>query len=81
MIGYGSPNKADSEFAHGTALGEEEAEATRRNLGWTEGPFTVPEDVYTLLRKAVGRGADHEAEWTETCKVGVCNKRLELFFM
>ncbi|MEW5297878.1 MAG: hypothetical protein WDW36_001057 [Sanguina aurantia] len=68
LIGYGSPNKADTEFAHGTALGEEEAEATRRNLGWTEGPFTVPAEVYTLLRKAVGRGAEHEAGWTEACK-------------
>jgi transketolase len=31
VIGFGSPNKAGKEEAHGAALGEEEVALTRRN--------------------------------------------------
>lgn len=44
-IGFGSPNKANSYSAHGSALGAKEVEATRKNLGWAHEPFHVPEDV------------------------------------
>lgn len=44
-IGYGSPNKANSYSAHGSALGAKEVDATRKNLGWPYEPFHVPEDV------------------------------------
>lgn len=44
-IGFGSPNKANSYSVHGSALGEKEVDATRKNLGWPYGPFHVPEDV------------------------------------
>ena len=34
VIGFGSPNKADSHDAHGAPLGKEESQATRDQLGW-----------------------------------------------
>jgi transketolase len=43
LIGYGSPNKADTHDVHGAPLGADETEATRKNLKWEFGPFEVPE--------------------------------------
>ncbi len=65
-IGYGSPNKADTAGVHGAALGAEEAELTRKSLGWSYGPFEVPEEAYEQWRKARERGAGLQAEWDNT---------------
>ena len=63
-IGCGSPNKQDSEKAHGEPLGEEEITLTKKNLGWQwEEPFYVPDEALNLFRKAISCGADHEAKW------------------
>jgi len=64
-IGYGSPNKANSHDSHGSALGADEVQATRKNLGWEYEPFVVPEDVLNQFRKAVERGAKWEDEWNQ----------------
>ena len=56
LIGYGSPNKADTHDVHGAPLGAEEAEATRKNLGWPHGEFEVPQDVYDVFRQV-------QADW------------------
>ena len=45
-IGKGSPAKAGSADAHGSALGEKEVAATRAALGWTHPPFEIPDEVY-----------------------------------
>jgi len=45
-IGFGSPGKAGKSSVHGAPLGNEELEATKRNLGWPSEPrFFVPDDV------------------------------------
>lgn len=64
IIGKGSPNKANSHEAHGSPLGPEEVEATRKNLGWTLPPFTVPEEVRPLFAAPGERGAKQRSEWT-----------------
>lgn len=64
-IGYGSPNKGDTAGVHGAPLGEEEAELTRKQLGWSYGPFEVPQEAYDQYRKAIERGASQEAEWNQ----------------
>jgi len=64
-IGYGSPNKANSHDSHGSALGAEEVQATRKNLGWEYEPFVVPEDVLNHFRQAQERGAQWEEEWNQ----------------
>lgn len=51
LIGYGSPNKADSHDVHGAPLGAEETAATRGNLKWPHGEFEVPQDVYDVFRQ------------------------------
>ncbi|WP_456268455.1 transketolase [Kushneria sp. AK178] len=46
VIGFGSPNKAGKEESHGAALGDEEVEAARQQLGWEHGAFEIPDDLY-----------------------------------
>lgn len=67
LIGYGSPNKADSHDVHGAPLGAEETAATRKNLGWEHPEFVVPENVYDVFRGAIARGAKEEADWKAAC--------------
>lgn len=64
-IGYGSPKKANTAGVHGAALGLDEVEATRKNLGWDYEPFVVPQEVLDHTHKAIARGADYEAEWQQ----------------
>lgn len=64
VIGFGSPNKAGSEDAHGSPLGEEEVALTKRNLGWAwEEAFHVPEEVLEETRRLRDRGAEAHAAW------------------
>jgi transketolase len=63
IIGFGSPNKANTADVHGAALGKDEVALTRDNLGWQYSEFEVPEDALKHFRKAVDRGAGYEAEW------------------
>merc|ERR1712137_1329071 len=64
LIGYGSPNKADSHDVHGAPLGADETAATRENLKWENGPFEVPDVVYETMRDArIAEGAEIEAAW------------------
>ncbi len=62
-IGFGSPNKAGSESAHGEPLGEEETNLTRDNLGWDYGEFEVPEDVVKHMKQIITKGNILEKNW------------------
>jgi transketolase len=65
MIGYGSPNKANTHDAHGAALGEEEVRLTKKVYGWPEDQhFLVPPEAVQCLANGVGRrGRAAHAEW------------------
>jgi len=65
VIGYGSPNKADSHDAHGAPLGPDEATATREQLGWKYGEFEVPESVYDVFKARAAKGTKTQGEWNE----------------
>ncbi|MGH2782141.1 MAG: transketolase [Thermoleophilaceae bacterium] len=64
-IGYGSPNKQDSEKAHGSPLGEDEVRLTKEAYGWDpDAQFHVPDDVLEHFRRSAGeRGAEAEKQW------------------
>ncbi|KAM0042883.1 Transketolase [Helianthus debilis subsp. tardiflorus] len=64
-IGFGSPNKANSYSAHGSALGAKEVEATRKNLGWAHEAFHVPDDVKKHWSRHISEGKVVETEWNE----------------
>ncbi|WP_343155196.1 transketolase [Buchnera aphidicola (Kurisakia onigurumii)] len=46
IIGYGSPNKQGTKDCHGSPLGIEEINLTRKNLNWKYPIFFVPESIY-----------------------------------
>ncbi len=65
-IAFGSPNKHDSEKAHGAPLGEEEIRLTKEALGWPSlEPFFVPPEVVAHYRLAIPAGEQVEAAWQE----------------
>jgi len=67
-IGWGSPNKQDSEAAHGSPLGDEEVKLTKRAYGWPEdAQFLVPDGVPERFAEGIGRkGAEASAAWRQT---------------
>jgi transketolase len=65
-IGFGSPNRAGTNKAHGEPLGVEEVALTREALGWSDPtPFAVPEEVYTVMRRALQTGSERQQTWNE----------------
>ena len=65
IIGYGAPHKQGTAATHGAALGKDEVEAARKELGIEDKEFTVPDDVLTAWRTAGKRGAVEHALWNE----------------
>lgn len=69
IIGFGSPNKANSAKSHGSPLGAEELKLTKEALGLpTDHAFWIPESVLSEFRKAVVKGSEWEAEWESARK-------------
>ncbi|WP_336282298.1 transketolase [Cronobacter dublinensis] len=64
QIGYGSPNMAGSEKVHGSPLGADEAELTRKNLNWNYGPFEIPQNIYDEW-DAKEKGRQLEKAWND----------------
>ncbi|MCX4027346.1 transketolase [Endozoicomonas sp. SM1973] len=62
IIGFGSPNKEGKESCHGAPLGDDEIALTREKLGWTYGPFEIPENIYQVW-DAKTKGQAVEQEW------------------
>lgn len=64
IIGFGSPNRADTAKAHGEPLGAEEIVRTKEVYGWLESaPFSVPDAARAHWSACVaGRRATHE-QW------------------
>jgi transketolase len=67
VIGFGSPNKADTHAAHGEPLGADEIKLTKKGYGWPEDQsFLVPDGVYDCFKSGIGaRGAAARAAWTK----------------
>jgi transketolase len=63
-IGYGSPNKHDTAEAHGSPLGKDEIELTKKALDYpSQEPFYVAPEALAHWRTMRERGASLEAEW------------------
>jgi transketolase len=65
IIGYGAPNKQGTAATHGAALGKDEVEAARAELGLEPTEFSIPDDVVTAWRAVGKRGAVDHAQWKD----------------
>ncbi len=66
IIGYGSPNLAESSDVHGKAMGQEEVNLTKKKLGIPLEPlFNVPEEVKSYFDEQRKKGELLEKEWKE----------------
>ncbi len=65
IIGYGSPNKANTAGAHGAALGADEVRLTKAAYGWPEDEsFVVPNEVPEHFQNTLGqRGQAARDAW------------------
>lgn len=63
VIGYGAPKKAGTSKAHGEPLGAEELAGAKAALGWSGGPFEVPDEVLAAWRACGTRGDGERAAW------------------
>ena len=66
-IGFGSPNKSGTAGVHGSPLGDDEIEITRKELNWEQGPFEIPKDIYDAWN-AKDEGAKKEKAWEDLLK-------------
>ena len=65
-IGFGSPNKQDSQKAHGAPLGPDEVRLTKEAYGWDpDRSFYVPADALAVFRQAVTEGEERVTAWNE----------------
>jgi transketolase len=65
IIGYGSPNKAGSQKAHGAPLGPEEARLAKQAYGFDpDKTFHVPDAAAGLFSRAIKYGEDLVDRWT-----------------
>ena len=63
-IGYGSPNKHDSQKAHGSPLGPDEVRLVKEAYGWDPDRFFYePPEAVELFRRAIPAGDDLVAAW------------------
>ena len=62
-IGYGSPNLAGQHSIHSDAIGDDEIEATKKNLGLPLEDFYVPDEATTLFHEQAFRGSQEHCEW------------------
>jgi len=65
IIGYGAPNKQGTAATHGAALGKDEVEAARAQLGLEPKEFAVPNDILTTWRAFGQQGGGQRASWIE----------------
>ncbi len=65
-IGFGSPNRQDTNKAHGEALGVDEVRLTKEKLGWpVNKPFYVPDEAREFMQESAAAGATQQEEWEE----------------
>ncbi|HEI2859536.1 TPA: transketolase [Escherichia coli] len=62
IIGFGSPNKANSHDCHGSALGADEVALVRERLQWPYAPFEISGEIYAAW-DATEKGAQVQQEW------------------
>jgi transketolase len=86
QIGFGAPNKAGSEKAHGSPLGSEETLQARIKLAWPHEPFVIPEELLNQWQSFGKRCEKEYLNWQLEAKptyetyLKQCKVNLDLVF-
>jgi transketolase len=78
IIGFGAPSKAGTEKCHGAPLGADEIKGAREALNWSEGAFSIPDDVREMWRSAGRAGKAARLAWSDRLRAVPPARRLEL---
>jgi transketolase len=63
-IGFGSPNRQDTQKAHGQPLGADEVRLVKEAYGWDpDQTFVVPAEARELFRRAIPAGDELVSAW------------------
>jgi transketolase len=65
IIGYGSPNRAGTNKAHGNPLGADESKLAKENYVWPHEEFHVPDEVRDHYEGFKAEGKKREEEWNQ----------------
>ncbi len=61
-IGFGSPTHAGTAHIHGSPLGDDETQLSRKYLNWPHEPFVITDEIYAAW-DARAQGEDQERLW------------------
>ena len=79
-IGFGSPNKESTSSSHGSPLGSDEIELTRKKLNWDHDQFIIPDDLIEQWRGFAKRNIEVKNNWENTNKDFLKSDEFEKFF-
>ena len=79
-IGFGSPNKESKSSSHGSPLGSEEIELTRKNLDWDHDQFIIPDDLLEQWRGFAKKNIEIKNNWQNKNKDFLKSDEFEKFF-
>ena len=76
-IGFGSPNKQGKSSSHGSPLGLDEVNLTRKKLNWDYKPFVMPKNILDEWALAGKRSKNNFSEWKKNFDKLPEKKRIE----
>ena len=65
IIGYGSPNKQGTASVHGSPLGQDEYNLTRKELGIKYSKFEIPPEILKMWRSVGIKGQKQKKIWND----------------
>lgn len=62
-IGFGAPTQESQPSAHGAITNDDEIAGTRKNLGWNNDPFVIPDEILNQWREVGGLNKQAYHDW------------------
>ena len=79
-IGFGSPNKESTSSSHGSPLGSDEIELTRKKLNWDHDQFIIPDELLEQWRGFAKKNIEVKNNWENINKNFLKSNKFEKFF-
>ena len=79
-IGFGSPNKESTASTHGSPLGEEEVNLTRKKLNWSFDHFEIPDNLMKEWKSFALRNQGKKKLWEINFAKIKKDKKFKIYF-